>query len=501
LGKEGLHVLDELPAALEKAMPLKRRHKEDLPAAVRDLSKQLTSERGGLVGGYLQTPRTLAAYAHYFLPWNVYRQARLFAGQWLHLPHKAVILDLGSGPLTSVMALWAARPDLRDKVLSFICVDHSRKALQLGADLFRSLGGTWGLNLVEQPVERYLRTPEPAHCIILGNVLNELRFPRDTPLEQGVEALASNALAALKPGDQTRILVVEPGTRLGGKMVAFFRKACLKDGLAPQSPCTHADVCPMLSADVHSWCHFRFTPADAPQWLQELSSRTGLPKGALALSFLNMGRERRHKPGFGRVLSGAIKLPGKPGAGRYVCTAHGLALLENAPEGFGQGSVVRYALAPGGGRDTKTALPLIVADPPKHAGQSRDEPRGQRSGPGETSDKGGGQGRQAGGKSGDRRQGKDDRKGRGGAGSGRSGEKPDRSGPGQRRDDTGRAKSDGRPGRPGKGGSGRGQSGSERGKSGGEEGRGSRGSRSGSGRGRSGGGSGKGGRSGRGGDR
>lgn len=443
-----MQVLDELPAALEQAMPLKRRHREDLPAAVRDLSKQLTSERGGLVGGYLQTPRTLSAYAHYFLPWNVYRQARLFAGQWLHLPHKAVILDLGSGPLTSVMALWAARPDLRDKVLSFICVDHSRKALQLGADLFRSLGGTWGLNLVEQPVERYLRAPEPAHCIVLGNVLNELHFPRDTPLEQGVETLARNSLAALKPGDQTRIIVVEPGTRLGGKMVALFRKACLKDGLAPQSPCTHADVCPMLSADVHSWCHFRFTPADAPQWLQDLSSRTGLPKGALALSFLNMGRERRHKPGFGRVLSGAIKLPGRPGAGRYVCTAHGLALLENAPEGFGQGSVVRFALARDRGRDAKTALPLIVADPPKHSEQARGLQRGQGFGPGESSDKGGGQGRQAHGQGRGRWQGKEDRQGRSGAG--------------RRGDELGRAKKDGRPGRGGKGGSGSGHDGGER---------------------------------------
>ena len=481
MGQEGLQVLEALPVALEQAMPLKRRHKEDLPAAVRELSKQLTSERGGLVGGYLQTPRTLAAYAHYFLPWNVYRQARLFAGQWLHLPHKAVILDLGSGPLTSVMALWAARPDLRDKVLSFTCVDHSRKALQLGADLFRSLGGTWGLELVEMPVERYLRASDPAHCIILGNVLNELRFPRDTPLEQGVEALARKALAALKPGEQTRVLVVEPGTRLGGKMVALFRKACLKGGLAPLSPCTHADVCPMLSADVHSWCHFRFSPADAPEWLQDLSSRSGLPKGALALSFLNMGRERRHKPGFGRVLSGAIKLPGKPGSGRYVCTAHGLALLENAPEGFGQGSVVRYALARDGGRDAKTALPLIVADPPKHAEQTRDSTSGQRSGqvaghgPGRSGreKEGGGQGR-------------------GGAGRGRSGDRPFKADAGQGRGDSGRGKHDGRPGRGGRGGSDReqGEAGSgrgdtDRGKRGGGsgreggEGRGGKGGRSG----------------------
>ena len=128
LGAESMRLLEQLPAALEQVMPLKRRHREDLPAAVRDLSKLLTSERGGLSGGYLQTPRTLAAYAHYFLPWNIYRQARLFSGQWLRLPHKAVILDLGSGPLTTVLALWTARPDLRDKVMSFICVDHSRKA-------------------------------------------------------------------------------------------------------------------------------------------------------------------------------------------------------------------------------------------------------------------------------------------------------------------------------------------------------------------------------------
>ncbi len=365
LGAESMRLLEQLPAALEQVMPLKRRHREDLPAAVRDLSKLLTSERGGLSGGYLQTPRTLAAYAHYFLPWNIYRQARLFSGQWLRLPHKAVILDLGSGPLTTVLALWTARPDLRDKVMSFICVDHSRKALQLGADLFRSLGGTWGLQLVDRPVEEYMRHADAAHCVIFGNVLNELRFHKNTPLESGVGDIAGNAMQALKPGDQSRILVIEPGTRLGGKIVALFRKACLQRDLAPLSPCTHVDACPMLSADVQSWCHFRFTPADAPQWLQALSNRAGLPKAALSLSFVNLGRERRHKPGIGRVLSGALKVPGAPGTARYVCTGDGLVLLENMPQGFGQGSLVRYVLAPDNRRDAKSGMPVALADPPK----------------------------------------------------------------------------------------------------------------------------------------
>jgi len=359
LSESSMATFGQLGDALERVLPLRPKHREDLPAAVRDLSAQLTRERSGLSGGYLQTPRFLSAYAWYFLPWNVYRQARIYAGQWLRLTSGARILDLGSGPLTSVLALWTARPDLRDKELTFVCVDRARKAVRLGMDLFRELGGRWRIEPVDQNLELYLRQPGPAADIaLLGNVLNELRWSNFAPLEESVAELAGKVLQRVNLKRKGHVIVIEPGTRFGGKLASLFRKACMEQGLASLSPCTHAEPCPMLEKGAQSWCHFRFEAEGMPDWLQKISQEAKLPKDTLAASFAHLAAVQARQPETGRVLSAPIRLPERQSLGYYVCAKEGLLLLETHRPSLQEGEQTDYELQPGGQRDGKSGALL-----------------------------------------------------------------------------------------------------------------------------------------------
>ena len=114
----------------------------ELPNRIRDLSLSLTADReGGPRPGYLSDPRELAAYAWYFLPWNLLRLCRLLPGLDLTLPEDGLVCDLGTGPLTLPLALWLSRPDLRRTRLRFVCTDRSRRALDLGVRLFTEVAG------------------------------------------------------------------------------------------------------------------------------------------------------------------------------------------------------------------------------------------------------------------------------------------------------------------------------------------------------------------------
>jgi len=366
-GPELAAVLDAVLAALAKAVPIPAGHRKDLPPAVRELSSLLTAERGGLSRSYWSAPRLASAYLYFFLPWNIFRLAWLLPGLDLSLRQGSRILDLGSGPLTLPIALWCARPDLRQTPLSFDCVDVAAKPMQYGRSVFYALAGEdspWRMSLVRSPVEKALRLAEKEQggyaCIIAGNVLNELftggGSARQRPpgflagsladslsdsLADRMEELTDLAHSALLP--EGRLFLLEPGNRFGGKLIALARESALGQGFAVLSPCTHEADCPMLE---HSWCHFTLPAAGAPQALRELSAKARLEKNSLALSCLLLRRGIAARttastisgvseiPGASeariRVISAPIRLPGSVEPARYACCSRGLALLPNA---------------------------------------------------------------------------------------------------------------------------------------------------------------------------
>lgn len=323
-------MLEKAQRALAEAFPIPPGHLRDLPFAIRDLSRILTSERGDLARSYWSAPRYVAAYLYFFLPWNLYRLSWLLPGLDLPLRPGARILDLGSGPLTLPLALWCARPDLRRLPLSFDCVDVAIKPMEYGKAVFRQLTGNdspWRITLKRLPVEKALRPSGRGHdaeaarpgydCIMAGNVLNELCSTTargaGVSLEKRLKDFTALACSSLAPGG--RLFLLEPGTRLGGKLISLVRKGALEQGVEPLAPCTHHGPCPMLEGAMmpesarparfmredgpqgssgqsySGWCHFIHPAGQAPQALRDLSAKARLEKHSLALSCLLLRRQ------------------------------------------------------------------------------------------------------------------------------------------------------------------------------------------------------------------
>ena len=131
--------LDALPALIDEVFPVPGRFRASLPRDVAALSRLLTSDREDRGASYLGKPANLSAYLKYFLPWNIFRLCRLFGSLPLNLKPLDSVNDLGSGPLTLLLALWICRPDLRSIPLEFRCVDKTAAVLEAGKKIFSAL--------------------------------------------------------------------------------------------------------------------------------------------------------------------------------------------------------------------------------------------------------------------------------------------------------------------------------------------------------------------------
>jgi ribosomal protein RSM22 (predicted rRNA methylase) len=250
--------LERLPAALDAAMPLKAAHRRDLPEAVRELSARLTCERGGQDRPYWSSPRLASAYLRYVLPWNLLRLIRLIGALELPDPpveatERAMLLDIGSGPLTLPLALWLAKPQWRETPLDVACLDSSPRALELGHAIFSHLAGEntrWRILPIRADITAAARNARGRPWLIGAvNALNELKAER-APLTERLAVFAEQTSRLLHP--QGALLCVEPGTRLGGRLVQGLREALLSLGLASVQPCPHVQPCPLPGA--RSWC-------------------------------------------------------------------------------------------------------------------------------------------------------------------------------------------------------------------------------------------------------
>ena len=355
LRPEAAKALEDYRKVLEAVHPLKARHRDGLPRDVERLSSDLTAERGpGPRANYLSGPANQSAYLYYFLPWNLYRLCRLLPGLDFDVPDGAVILDLGAGPLTLAQALWISRPHLRERSLRFVCVDQTSQILRVGRDLFQTLAGPgcpWRIELVHGPV--HLAPREPVDVVAAVNAVNELGRGRGVEGHETLERLACSLGERLAAGG--RLLLVEPGTRQGGRTLSRLRGLLLEEGLSCLGPCVHGEECPMLAPGWRSWCHFSVPAEAAPAWLGRLSALAGLEKGKVSLSYLEMAAaERGHPDNQARIVSGAFPLPG--GFGCYACAGGGLNLLTSSGRvpGLVSGALAELAWPERRGRDSKT---------------------------------------------------------------------------------------------------------------------------------------------------
>jgi hypothetical protein len=387
LGPEIRHVLDSVPALVDKTFPLPGRFRAALSADVAELSRLLTSGRGERKLSYLSRPNLLSAYLRYFLPWNLYRLCRLLPSLDLSLSPGDMVIDLGSGPLTLVSALWVSRPELRSLPLEFCCVDRTGAALEAGGKFFsalakfyppdggdclwkiRNLRGSIGIrggllfNGGKAPGPKFrAHNGKPAALVCAVNLFNEIYGDIHNEGELYRYAEYSAGLLAGLSGASGSVLVVEPGVPRSGEFAGSLRSAFIEKGRVPLSPCPHAEACPFpggsgVKSSVGSrggtgkrrWCHFAFDTEDAPRELHRLSAAAGLLKERAVLSFLFAGpkkAEPKEAGGSGprviRVISDAFPL-NRGRYGRYGCSAQGLALVagsRNDVEKTGSGTLL-----------------------------------------------------------------------------------------------------------------------------------------------------------------
>ncbi|MBO5691009.1 MAG: hypothetical protein J6R96_04020 [Spirochaetaceae bacterium] len=356
---ESRQILENFESLVQGVRPLSSRQLLRLPENIRDVSHLLTDQRGGRRMGYLNDTVYLSAYMRYFQWWNLLRLTRLFAGlkpSQLNVPDNGICLDIGSGPLTVPIALWLARPDLREKKLTWYCLDHSQTALSLGEELYlavaaRSIADSaleqkslepWRIIRVKGELGESVR--QRAHLVTAANVFNEVVEESGKPPEFTAKRAADIIMHYKEASAQ--VLVVEPGTPPAVRFLTAFRGALARKGLNVVSPCpkgmewTEGTAegkgcpCPMDGGRGNKWCHFTFSPEDAPQKLQKLSSRAGLPKERASLAFVlasssavNSGVKENQLEI--RIISEPIKLPGER-SGHYGCCRLGLVLVETA---------------------------------------------------------------------------------------------------------------------------------------------------------------------------
>lgn len=324
--------LVRLEKAVDRALPLKGKHRAALPGGINDLSEMLTSERDRLPPDYMSRPVHLSAYLRWFLPWNVYRQGRLLQGLDLEMPDEPRVLDLGAGPLTFACALWLARPELRTRALTVLAVDRSDAALKAGRLVFENLVGDgcpWRVETRGRAAGG--RMGPPVDLLVAANLLNELGGDRTVrrkrgPDQEGDERLLDSWERQLSPDGSA--LVIEPGVRTASARLVRLRADALDRGWQVAAPCPHANECPLPGRRSGSWCHFGCDTRGTPAWVTKLAQRARLPKDRVSLSFLLMGRGEvaRPQPDLVRVVSDEFALDGG-GKGRYGCTADGLVVL------------------------------------------------------------------------------------------------------------------------------------------------------------------------------
>lgn len=320
-----LALLERLDEAMDEVAPLQPKHRAALRGDIRQLWEDLTSDREYRPADYLGNPASLSAYLRYFLPWNVYRLSAILSNADFCLPDRAVVVDIGAGPLTFVMALWIARPELREVPLTIYCLDRVERVMETGLAIFETLCLRNGLPIPPWKIELKkdgfgAPMPERAHLLSAANVFNEFFWKDKSSIGERAIEIARTLLTYLRQDGS--LFVMEPGDPRSGAFISALRAGLIAEGASPLGPCPHAYSCPFpgifrglapheqqhhhakgdpnvapsryhlhpvvmpKKRDKFPWCHFGVDADLAPAWLRSRSEEAGLPKDRAVLSYL-----------------------------------------------------------------------------------------------------------------------------------------------------------------------------------------------------------------------
>jgi ribosomal protein RSM22 (predicted rRNA methylase) len=335
--KDALALLDNFDSILQEIKPLSSKHLQSLPYNIQQLSLQLTSERSSRKKTYMNSRVEMISYTRYFMWWNLFRLTSLFARfpkdffqNLLQTEEETYCLDIGSGPLTLPIALYLARPELRDKKLNWYCLDPSSTSLSLGEDIFLSIvaklrGRAWNIIKVKGLFGETIRNK--AKLICSANMFNEMYLEDRRPLEELVK-LYAKTLSQYTKDENASVLLVEPGIPRSARFISLFRDSLLRQNFSILSPCPHEEACPMPGTRDKKWCHFTMNAENAPEKLQKLSRDASLAKEKIVLSYVFASKcpQKNKDDSALRISSLPIRLP-KQKIGHYACGKKGLMLF------------------------------------------------------------------------------------------------------------------------------------------------------------------------------
>ena len=343
--KDAQKIIEDFDSIIQGIRPLNSRQLQQLPENIRNLSHQMTDDRSSRRLGYMNENIQLSAYVRYFTWWNLVRLTRLFS----NLPATSfpksdcICLDLGSGPLTVVTALYLARPELRSRRLTWYCLDVSANSMSLGEEIYLSVcarigGEPWQIIRIKGSFGAFMK--QKAGFITCANLLNELNQGSDMPPEFQVKKYYEQFQTYAS--EEASFLIVEPGVPKSSRTLSLLRERFIKDGAKLVAPCPHYEECPMsgfkaYTGSKHKWCNFAFSTEAAPKKLLRLSTNAKLPKERATLSFLSIingvsakmddvASETLPQTQSVRIISDSFRLPNYM-QGFYGCSDMGLVLL------------------------------------------------------------------------------------------------------------------------------------------------------------------------------
>lgn len=300
-----LLVSPDLLRAIATVVGDRAREPADLVAAVAELWKLFTKERSKLGQSYLDQPHLRAAYLQYYLPVNA-AKVQFVLRELPPVPMPSFgqpfrVLDVGAGPGTASLAVldWAQSAGLLPQQLYVTALDHSRKTLDLAANLWRAMlaqGSDAGAQFIPETVnleraaevQRWReRAGGPFNLIVIANSLNEWFLGDRDPVGRRAKIVAQIMDALASDGS---LVIVEPALRESSRALHALRDRLLEQQRCTvYSPCLHEAACPAL-LHLEDWCHEERAWA-APPHIQELDQHLGFIKDAVKFSYLVLRKD------------------------------------------------------------------------------------------------------------------------------------------------------------------------------------------------------------------
>ena len=289
-----------------------------------ELSARFTSERDERRGGYLQDPRSRAAYLLYYLPISAATAtAAIGLAGGIDSSRQAPLrlLDIGAGPLSgSIGAAMVAG----DRALDVTAVDSCAAILDDGAAVLKSLHPDVQVKVRRADLRdrRSRRHFGEGHDLILvANVLNEFKRSREREFPQVID-LVEDLLTRLN--DNGVLLIYEPGTRSAFDRVLAVREHFVPTGKVEViAPCLGCIKCPLCEQRQRDWCHVD-QPWQQPKHVAELDEFIGHRRTRLKFTYLalsKMAPQTKPGPDDWRVIGGPMRQKGV--FRRYLCGIDG----------------------------------------------------------------------------------------------------------------------------------------------------------------------------------